>query len=347
MDRTRPAKALACVLVLAAACGRDIPVAPGSVSPSNRISSVQSAPETVDIGTLGGNFAFAYAVNDEGVVTGPSKIANGHMHAYVWSSTDGMRDIGILDPRYDFAIAYDINDAGLVVGASRDEHGRRAVTWTARRGMIALEEPDGWTSSATGVNAAGDVAGWAASPGSTSESAVLWRQGGSPTLLGTLPGDSHAEAQDVNNADVVVGQSGGGSGSTGHAFIWSRDAGMRLIEGSPAGQDGIAWAVNDQGDVVGDYGAYGFRWNATNGMTVLRMPGADWCSAEDINDRGQVTGECGLSDGMHAFLWTEADGFQDLGLGAGQGLNRAGEIAGIGPDVHSARVWSFTRPLSH
>src|SRR5207344_3078807 len=50
----------------------------------------------IDIGSLGGNFSEALAVNAAGVVVGNSSIAGDDAvrHAFAWSDDEGMRDLG-------------------------------------------------------------------------------------------------------------------------------------------------------------------------------------------------------------------------------------------------------------
>ena len=46
----------------------------------------QTAPVLVDLGTLGGRFSTAIAVNASGHIAGESETANGERHAFVWTS---------------------------------------------------------------------------------------------------------------------------------------------------------------------------------------------------------------------------------------------------------------------
>lgn len=77
-------------------------------------ASAQYAP--VDLGTLGGHFSFAHAINDRGQVVGRAATSSGQQHAFLWDK-GVMQDLGTL-PGGSFSDAYAINDLGQVVGFS-------------------------------------------------------------------------------------------------------------------------------------------------------------------------------------------------------------------------------------
>ena len=76
-----------------------------------------------DIGTLGGAYAQAFAINDAGFVTGNSQIKStvGAVHAFIYDSSGfhigpfwGMRDLGTLGGSYSYGTF--INGKNTVVG---------------------------------------------------------------------------------------------------------------------------------------------------------------------------------------------------------------------------------------
>src|SRR6266699_3542280 len=109
-----------------------------------------------DLGTLGGNESEALAVNRGGQVAGHSRSGGagaapkhafviaepgtGAPRAFVWTATDGMRDLGTLGAA---RMALGINDRTEVVGGSG-----HAFLWTARGGMVDLGTLGGRTSCA-------------------------------------------------------------------------------------------------------------------------------------------------------------------------------------------------------
>src|SRR5436305_8935300 len=68
-----------------------------------------------DLGTLGGFFSDAYAINNAGVIAGVAVTSDFSSHAFSYSG-GVMTDLGTLGGAS--SIAYGINDSGTVVGWS-------------------------------------------------------------------------------------------------------------------------------------------------------------------------------------------------------------------------------------
>jgi probable HAF family extracellular repeat protein len=85
---------------------------------------------------LGGGAGCAHAINDRGLVVGWSYTGS-EVHAVVWTSKNGIKDLGTL-PGDNESVAYGINNLGQVVGYSSrtSEDGsyiiRHAVIWTVK-----------------------------------------------------------------------------------------------------------------------------------------------------------------------------------------------------------------------
>ena len=125
------------------------------------------------MGTLGGTFSQAIAVNDSGQVVGDSSTPAGGMsfHAFSWTASRGMVDLGTLGGS---SSAHAVSDSGQVVGFFDLGGGAvHAFSWTASGGMVDLGTLGGTSSSATAVNSVGQVVG-SASTTTGQTHAVLW-----------------------------------------------------------------------------------------------------------------------------------------------------------------------------
>ena len=71
--------------------------------------------ELLDIGVIGGTWSMAMAINDLGHVVGTSCTQTCASHAFFWSETGGLEDLGTL-AGYSRSAAYSINTRGQVLG---------------------------------------------------------------------------------------------------------------------------------------------------------------------------------------------------------------------------------------
>ena len=128
-----------------------------------------------DLGTLGGHFSEAVAVNAAGQVVGTSNINDSEFHAFLWTRAEGMQDLGSLDGCLSMATA--INDLGHVIGesASCDGSSERAFLWTKADGMKDLGPVPGLFGGLTGINIFNQVVGgFCPQPCDGEEHAFIW-----------------------------------------------------------------------------------------------------------------------------------------------------------------------------
>jgi probable HAF family extracellular repeat protein len=170
-----------------------------------------------------------------------------------------MTDLGTLGGTCGFVTGQ--NNRGHVIGQS-DLAGDltfHPFVWDGKQ-MRDLGTLGGDTGVANWINDEGDIAGKADLVGTPPQNhdAVLWQDSGIIDL-GTLPGDSCANAYYVNAGGQVVGTSESRDlclVPTGeHAFLWEDDGPMvdlnSLIPSNSSLQLTFAVAINDRGEIAG------------------------------------------------------------------------------------------------
>jgi probable HAF family extracellular repeat protein len=206
--------------------------------------------------------------------------------------------------------------------------------------------PGGSTCTATGINASGQVVGYA-DDASGGGKAFLY-QNGTMTSLGTLPGDIYSTAWGINASGQVVGVSGY---FTDHAFLYSNGAMTDLS--ALTGVYGCARAINDSGEAVGlaeltgNINGVVHAFNFTTG-TDLGTLGGTSSAAYGINASGQVVGYAAIASGVwHPFLYSNGQ-MTDLGTlgpswsnGQAFGINTARQIVGYEEIANTATEHAF------
>ena len=161
-----------------------------------RGTSAQSYTFT-DLGTLGGSFSGANAINDHGQVGGLATIppTNIPFHAFLWENGT-MTDLGTLGGIT--SQAHGINTRGQVVGSSSISTGTQHAFLWHDGVMLDLDTPTNVASEADVINDAGQIAG------TIDQIAFIWEDG-VMTELGTLPGFAGSFGHGINQAGEVVG----------------------------------------------------------------------------------------------------------------------------------------------
>ncbi len=253
-----------------------------------------------DLGSLGGNYSLAYAVNSGGSAVGWSQITPSAagpyydesvpVHAFVWSG-GSLSDLGILTGG-NSSDAQDINDSGQIVGSANTAaqgiysfRPLHAVTWTNGT-MQDLGTLGGPGSIGYALNNAGTVVG-------SADTSTLAPQS---TYYGW-----------VYSAGGGVGGTGGDNTGTGGGN--TPNTGSPLTHGAGGGNVTRTRSAGLRTRGIGDiYVAHAFR--VTSGkiedLNALINPNLGWelLSATDINDRGQIVGFGKYGNRQHAFLLT-------------------------------------------
>lgn len=275
----------------------------------------------IDIGTLGGLDAYAPALNGAGQVAGFSANPSGNYHAFRWSQSTGMVDLGTLyaDPA---SAGQGINAQGQVAGNSAPAFGPlRAFVWSDAAGMVDLGRlgADLGSASAQAINDNGTVTGSSDAPDGNAH-AFAWTRAGGMADLGTLGGiDSLATL--INNAGQIAGYSAvnDAAGFNYHGFVWNKPSGMVDI-GTLSGLGSAALAMNAGGQVAGvadktDLYQHAIVWTRKGGLVDLGTLNGTISRALGINQSGVVVGWSNTPAGQydyHAFLWTREQGMVDL-----------------------------------
>src|SRR5581483_8822982 len=137
--RVRTLAGTACLVLIVAVVA--------TVGNASRVGAA-STFEVTDLGTLGGNWSQAAALNDRCEVVGASARADGQGHAFAWTAAGGMVDLGTLGGPTSSAVA--VNSSGVVVGSAELADGSsHAFSWTATGGMVDLGTLGGTSSAPT------------------------------------------------------------------------------------------------------------------------------------------------------------------------------------------------------
>ena len=297
--------------VLSAGLGRALAVNAGGVAAGSVLSTDGTRTDTallspsgvVDVGTLGGSFAIAAAINDSGQFAGFSRRADGKDHAFL-ATASGMVDLGAYGG--DYSQAYAINQAGLVVGSAFDAAGKARCFLSTGGGLVDPGTLGGTFCNAFAVNDSGQVTGSSATAAGIGHAFMHDARG--MLDLGTLGGSSSL-GKAINRHGHVVGSARTAANQT-HAFL--HDGTTMLDLGTLGGTNSIATAVNAQGQVVGNStiasGAKQPFFYAGGVMVNLNtvVPGLSNINADKLylNDAGQIAGSGTIAGQQHAFLLT-------------------------------------------
>ena len=295
----------------------------------------------VDLGTLGGTFSLAYAINDRGQVDGFSTIpGDGAIHSFLFENRM-MNDLGTLGGPNSQSFA-GLNNVPQVPGSSdtstSDPNGEDfcgfgtnliCLGFVWQNGvMTPLPAPGGNNSQAAGINNQGAVVGYAETSKSDPDCPppqvlqfrpVVW-SGRQIEVFPLYPGDSEGVGFWINNQGELVGASGICAAYDGrygvglapkHALLWRKGSGVPIDLGNLGGTfNNAAFAINDRSqiigasDVSGDTYQHAFLWQKGMLTDLGTLPGDVVSAALGINNRGQITGVSDDGNGhIRAFLW--------------------------------------------
>ena len=208
--------------------------------------------QTTDLGTLGGSWSRAYAINNQDVIVGISELANKQQQAFQYAGGK-MTPLPPL-PGGQSSVAFAVNDAGTVVGGSEVPHAKsvkvevHAVLW--RNGEptdLGILHPNS-SSVAHAINNRDEVVGTA--DGSERKTVFLYRDGRMIDL-----GIQRARAFSINDRQQIVGTQQTGEDRHPHSqgFLWDHgklyDLNTCLPKSSPY-QIQEAFRINNAGQIL-------------------------------------------------------------------------------------------------
>jgi probable HAF family extracellular repeat protein len=278
-----------------------------------------------DLGTLGGTASVAFGINSAGRVAGAANVRGENQHAFL---------TGIGLTKFDF---------GTLGGPNSQGAGPNAMAELAV--VSETSTPDPLKEDFCGFGNHLICLG------------ALWD--GAMTPLPTL-GGNNAMAFVLNNRGQLAGVAENRTHDPScpppqildfEPVIWGPAPGQ--VQGlTPLAGDtvGFALGINDLGQVVGSsgtcantgvtalgllYGRHAVLWD-NGSVTDLGSLGGTMGKAGAINNRGDIAGFSGLpgDTSVHAFLWTQDTGMQDLGalgedvLGDPAGINNSDQVVG-------------------
>lgn len=306
--------------------------------------------KAIDLGTLGGTYARAYAINNNGQIVGVSSPVVGAERATYWErvgpTTWSIRQLGAA-PDESQSGAAGINDAGVIAGWTYNAgNDGDPVRW-----LSPVAAPENlWSDGreAGGINFAGKILGTVPVAATAEYEATthgfLW-DNGVVTDLGDL-GGRQSQAFRINSAGDIVGYSRRVPLPAGRtrAVVWKAGVITELPMLPGGTHDAFARSINDAGVIVGHSPTAAGQTHAVRWVPSASEPsgyriedlGLGYSVARAINSYGEIVGEYYKGGSWHAFYWHPQRGKTDLpplrpGTDAqALAINDAREVVGSG-----------------
>lgn len=288
-----------------------------------------------DLGTLGGPYSSAAAINNVGQIVGWSDTAvlpwpSISRHATLWNDGAHVTDLGTLGGDQSYAAG--INDSGQVVGWGYTTGNQYAlpITWdggTTKTTLNTFGLNPIFGGQAEGINSNGQIVGHSGGM------PALWNG----TILTTLDFVYGGVVNAINDAGEMVGLSGVPDGTRTIAVRWDGTT-LTQLDRLLGSIGSVANAINNSGQIVGYDGDgiinHAVMWSGTTETVLNPLYSGGSSIALGNNDAGQIVGYSFLSGnaGIHATIWngttvTDLNSFLDADtVNAGWVLNNAFDI---------------------
>ncbi|SEC90872.1 hypothetical protein SAMN04489727_5550 [Amycolatopsis tolypomycina] len=230
----------------------------------------------------GNSMSSVTAVNAHGIAVGYSYGGPGPETATKWDTARGtVTAVG-------YGRGFAINDAGAVIGSYQGE----PRYWNPAGDLVPLEGG----GTANDLDEAGTVVG------SNGSHAAKWDAAGHLTVLDTTWKSSSAKK--IGADGTIYGEVDAGDGEVRPAR-WD-SLGQLTVFPVPDGGWSRLVTANDTGSALVQTGSsQSFVWGPGGRITLLPLQAPDgYCTAQDLNDRGAVTGACSIPGrNLHAVRW--------------------------------------------
>ena len=283
--------------------GRHLPLSTPGVVPSAKPEAdtpASSRYKFVTIGVAGSNSAWAWGINNAGLVSGHYEDASSIVHGFVWQN-------GVLQtvdyPGAVYTYLHAVNNQGVAAGLYEDtsdtEH---AViysvgggTWTVLPDVPGYPNNEGY-----GINDGGAAVGDAYSADYSTSVAWIWDPNTSAYSFFTVLGSAQYSTSSTGINDK--GQIAGSFCTTEPCYNDSDEYFGFLKQGNtyttidPPGASGArACGINNDGTIVGEWwdaaGApQGFVLTSSGVLTIVDYPGPELTTILGINGRGDISG---------------------------------------------------------
>jgi len=283
------------------------------------ILTAQARYSVIDLGTLGGSYSRAIAINDSGLIVGVSSLSNGVQHAFLYQNGT-MKDLGQLP--------------SVSAGRAMVKRPSTSDAISPITGKLLLLDPlGGGGSSALGVNNVAQIVGYS-QVGSIIPGHAFLYENSTMNDIGTLEGSTGVSvATAINDSGYIVGYSN--VGITTHAFRYRNGNWTDL--GTIGYVYSFGYAINRGGIIVGvstraDSIETSFRYENGTMVDIGTLPGGLSSGAYGINNAGTIVGQSSLPvSGEHAYVFRNGV-MTDLGslgtLSSAEGINDSEQIVG-------------------
>jgi probable HAF family extracellular repeat protein len=241
--------------------------------------------------------------------------------------------------------------AVLFILPSMNRVGAQAPLYTVQD----LGTIDGAVPNVTGINASGEVSGYAIVMGR--QRAVRFRDGSWSYVPG-LPSDVSTLAFGINDHGDIVGYQLTAAGPRAYRYTDATGV-IDLVAPLPGGTFTTGMAINNNGEVVGQANVPGGTraWRAAPGLPAVALPtfGGTFGTACGINESGQIVGQASFADNTRHAYRVDVDGtITDLGTFDGKagsssacGIDAEGHVSGQAQASGQNRAFLFAGGLTN